>query len=337
MTVRRESPVPPAREAAADVAAGAEVRRLARALAAFVRLGRPRFLVGGFVLHGLGAAVAVASGAPFVARRFTLGQVAVTAFQLMTHYANDYFDYAADRANLTPTRWSGGSRVLARGELPRAVALRASLVLAACGLAATAALACDGSDGRLAAIVLAVAAALSWAYSAPPLRLHSRGLGEIDAALVVAVLVPAVGLVAQPGGAAAAGLLAPAVAPLVLLELAMLVAFELPDARGDAAVGKRTLVVRLGAPAGAALYAVAVVSAYGALPLLVAAGLPRSVALAAAFPAPIAAWRVARIAAGDHRDPRRWPAVCFWAAALFVATAVAEVAAFGALAAVSLP
>ena len=48
----------------------------------------------------------------------------MTAAQLMTHYANDYFDLEADRANRTPTRWSGGSRVLPAGVLPPRVALR---------------------------------------------------------------------------------------------------------------------------------------------------------------------------------------------------------------------
>ena len=50
----------------------------------------------------------------------------MTSFQLMTHYANDYFDLEADRANQTPTTWSGGSRVLPAGELSPRVALIAA-------------------------------------------------------------------------------------------------------------------------------------------------------------------------------------------------------------------
>ena len=42
-------------------------------------------------------------------------------------------------------------------------------------------------------------------------------------------------------------LLALSIVPLALLQFAMLVAIEFPDAVGDAATGKRTLVVRLGA------------------------------------------------------------------------------------------
>ncbi|MDB4979874.1 MAG: 1,4-dihydroxy-2-naphthoate polyprenyltransferase, partial [Myxococcales bacterium] len=80
---------------------------------AFVKLGRPLFLGGGFVMYGLGAALAKYAGARLDWHRYAWGQLAVTAIQLMTHYANDYFDLVADRANRTPTAWSGGSRVLA--------------------------------------------------------------------------------------------------------------------------------------------------------------------------------------------------------------------------------
>src|SRR5262245_31255498 len=79
-----------------------------RRVIAFVRLGRPLFLTGGFVLYALGAAIAAHQGAVIDWTRYVWGQLAITATQLMTHYCNDYFDFAADRANATPTRWSGG-------------------------------------------------------------------------------------------------------------------------------------------------------------------------------------------------------------------------------------
>ena len=82
------------------------------------------------MLYGLGAAVATRQHSLDV-RAYVWGQAAITATQLMTHYANDYFDLAADRANTTPTQWSGGSRVLAEGALSPRVALWAARVLGA--------------------------------------------------------------------------------------------------------------------------------------------------------------------------------------------------------------
>lgn len=94
---------------------------LARRILFVLRMGRPLFLIGGLLLYGLGVAMALAAGAPLDLPALLWGQAAVTTIQLMTHYCNDYFDLAADVANRTPTRWSGGSRVLPEGWLaPRA-------------------------------------------------------------------------------------------------------------------------------------------------------------------------------------------------------------------------
>src|SRR3954451_17011904 len=133
-----------------------------RRLMAFVRLGRPQFLVGGFVLYGLGGALAVAGGAAFDPWRYGWGQLVVTAAQLMTHYANDFFDLEADRANRTPTRWSGGSRVLPDGGLPPRVALVAALVLGVTALAAALMLSVRAPDLPLVLPLAEIITALAW-------------------------------------------------------------------------------------------------------------------------------------------------------------------------------
>jgi 1,4-dihydroxy-2-naphthoate polyprenyltransferase len=295
----------------------------AKQVIAFVKLGRPLFLGGGFLLFALGAAIAAWHGHAIDARRYVLGQLAVTAFQLMTHYANDYFDLEADRANTTPTRWSGGSRVLVGGELPPRVAWIAAVALAVVGLALTAILALEAP---LAAATLAVVVVLAWEYSAPPLRLCATGLGELDTAIVVTVLVPWLGFALQAPDLAGLPTLALAIAPLALLQFAMLLAIEFPDAAGDAATGKRTLVVRLGAAPAARLYVAITAAAYLWLPLAVVLGLPARAALAAAIPIPIAIWRIVKIS--DHRDPAAFERLTLFAVALLVATTAAELAAF---------
>jgi len=291
-----------------------------RSVVAFVRLGRPLFLGGGFLLFALGAASAALSGHRIDRQRYALGQAAVTAFQLMTHYANDYYDYDADRANATPTKWSGGSRVLANDELARWVALVAALVLAALGLAATVALSCD-AGGWTAPALLAILV-LAWEYSAPPLRLCATGFGELDTAVVVTGLVPILGFSLQAPDLAGLGTLGLALVPVALLQFAMLLAIEFPDAAGDAATGKRTLVVRLGPARAAKLYVAITALAYLWLPVAVELGLPARVAWCAALSAPVAAWRVARIA--EHRDPAAYDRLTSFAVVLLVATCSGE-------------
>jgi 1,4-dihydroxy-2-naphthoate octaprenyltransferase len=209
---------------------------------AFVRLSRPLFLYGGFAGVALGAAVAHAAGLRLDLAAYAWVQALVTSFQLMVHYANDYFDREADAHGAARTAWSGGSGVLATGALDPRVALGASLACAALGLLATARFALVG-NAPVAWLGLAIAV-LAWCYSAPPLRLMSRAFGEIDTALVVGVLVPLAGYAAFAGRIddAPSG----AVMSTGLAMFAMMLCVELPDAGADHAAGKRNLVVRWG-------------------------------------------------------------------------------------------
>ena len=296
---------------------------------AFIRLGRPLFLLGGFAHYGLGAAAAAwasPASAPMAWGRFAWGQAAITAAQLMTHYCNDYYDLAADRANLTPTRWSGGSRVLPSGALPPGVALAAALALALVVLGVAARLAAAPGVGSLAAPILLAIVVLAWEYSAPPMRLCATGLGELDTALVVSLLTPLTGYYLQAGRLATLPFLA--AAPLMCLQIAMLLAIELPDAAGDAATGKRTLVVRWGAARAARLYQGSIAAAYLALPVLVAAGLPARVALAVLGTSPLALALVVGMRRGAWREPLAWARLAFGSVALLFATAAVEMAAF---------
>ena len=290
------------------------------AVLAFVRLGRPLFLGGGFILYAIGAAVAAAMGHAIGWHRYALGQLCVTSFQLMTHYANDYFDLEADRANATPTAWSGGSRVLPDGVLPPRVALIAALVLAGVGCAASLML------GGAVLATLAAIAVLAWSYSAPPLRLCARGLGEGTTALVVTVLVPLLGFQLQAPDFRGITLLVLSIVPLALLQFAMLVAIEFPDAAGDAAAGKRTLVVQLGTARAATLYLMTTGMAYAWPVFAVRMGLPWPCALAMAAPVPVAIWRMSRVVHGDHLRADAYEQLTFWAVALLVVTSACVLA-----------
>lgn len=291
---------------------------LARA-ADFAALGRPLHLIGGAIFYGLGVAIAGYSGAPLNARAAILGLLTVATAQLMNHYCNDYFDLEADRANATPTQWSGGSRVLAEGRLPARTALVAAVSFGALALslALLTALASPAPAATLTLLVLAIG--LAWVYSGPPLFLHRRALGEVTGAIIVPGLTALVGYQAQTGAIGGTVLLA--IVPLCLLQFAMLVAVNVPDAAGDAAVGKHTLVVRLGPARAAQLYLLALGLAYGSLPVLAIAGLPWPAALAPLATLPIAAWLAYRILRGAWHDQRAWDSLGFWSIGQLVGSA----------------
>jgi 1,4-dihydroxy-2-naphthoate octaprenyltransferase len=295
---------------------------IASRLWAFVRLSRPLFLVGGVLLHPVGALMALAGGASLNLAAFVWGQLAVTSIQLMTHFSNEYFDVAADRLNPTPTRWAGGSQVLVRGELRPAVAAVAAALAAMVGLAAGLVLALGHHAGPLALPLIVLALILALQYSAPPLILHSSGVGEIIEASIVMGLTPLVGYYLQAGALSARPLLA--IIPLVLLQVNMMLMVHLPDETGDRAAGKRTLVVRLGPARAAQLHNVLLVATYLSLPLLLRAGIHPIVCAGLLAVAPLALWQAWKVARGAWRQPARWNDLAFCSIVLSVGAAAAE-------------
>jgi 1,4-dihydroxy-2-naphthoate octaprenyltransferase len=277
---------------------------------AFVRLSRPLFLYGGFAGVALGAAVARSAGLRLDGATYLWAQAMVTSFQLMVHYANDYFDRAAD-VESTPTAWSGGSGVLAAGALRPRVALAAALVCAALGLAATARFALAGNAP--VAWLGAIIAVLAWCYSAPPVRLAARGLGELDTAVVVGALVPFVGYAAFARGIGEP--LSGVVTSTVLAMFAMMLCVELPDAGWDRAAGKRTLVVRMGPSRAWQFITIASVIAV-AHAVLNAYRVEAGWWLLALAPAAAALLQLLRLVRGDPRPA----SVARWGVALYATT-----------------
>jgi 1,4-dihydroxy-2-naphthoate octaprenyltransferase len=296
-----------------------------RGTLAFVRLGRPIFLIGGVVMYGLGTAMAVVEGARWDGQLYVLGQLAITAFQAMTQFSNEYFDYEADKANATPTRWSGGSRVLPRGELPRWSALLASVLSALAGLIIVTVLWSRYPLPLLWPLTLAIVL-LAWFYSAPPFRLLASGWGELDGTLVVTILVPLFGFYLHNPLLVGLGRLLLVVLPVSLLQFSMLLAVAVPDAEGDSLVGKKTLVVRLGVDQAVLWQAVTALAAFTALPLLTVLGMPARVGMALLMLSPIALWRAWITVRTLHLENESRRSVAFWATALFALSALAEIA-----------
>lgn len=210
---------------------------------------RPQFLTITVVAVLVGLAGAAASSAPFDGARAALTLLGALLAHAGANLVNDFHDRDADATNpdgLHP--FTGGSRMIQRG-------LFEARTIAAYGyalLAATAALGVVLAAGRPQLWgVGAVGLLLAIAYSAPPLRLSARGVGE--AVIAAAWLLVTVGAdVAQRGAWSPVPVIAGL--PLALLVAAILLANGYPDRRADAASGKRTIVVRLGTRRAARAY-----------------------------------------------------------------------------------
>jgi len=210
---------------------------------AMARMGRFPFLVGGLFLYLMGCLCAALAGFPLSLTRILLGYAILGPAHLSVHYSNDYFDAEGDRLG-TPTGISGGTGVLvARPDLrPPAKAPALALIGISLAMAVLASLTVLRTP--LVLLFAVLGNAIGWYYSAPPVRLSSRGLGEPATALAFGFLIPGMGYLAVSGGLGLPFLAFSA--PLLLLGIAFILTVEVPDAEADARSGKRTFVVRRG-------------------------------------------------------------------------------------------
>ena len=204
--------------------------------------------------------------------RFSLGLALLTllgavAVHLGLNVANDIFDTlsGADEGNFTPTQFSGGSRVLQYGlvSLRQMMAIAAVCYAIAIGIGLV--LVAMVGPGLLWVGVAGVL--ISYFYTAPPLRLVHRGLGELCVALGFGPIMTLGAYFVQTGHYALRPLILSI--PVALLVMLILYANEIPDRAADGKAGKRTLVVRMPKAAVLRGYVGGVAAAYLVVPVAV--------------------------------------------------------------------
>lgn len=213
---------------------------------------RPAFLSITLLAVALGLASARYAGAAADLPTIALVLLGALFAHAGANVINDVHDArngtdAGNEERIAP--FTGGSRFIQDGHLSeRAMARFGALLLALTGLCGLALLLRSGS-GLLAFGLGGLL--LAWGYSAPPLKLMSRGLGEVAIGIAWAAIVAGSdyalrGELALPPWLAGAS--------YGLLITAILYVNQFPDWRADAAAGKRNWVVRLGRPRAARLY-----------------------------------------------------------------------------------
>lgn len=214
------------------------------------KMTRPGFLSVTVVACLLGIAIAAACGhGPKVSTGLATVLLACLA-HAAGNVLNDYHDAlnGADAANTQAIHpFTGGSRLI-QDKTVSLAQTRDLFKALAFFLVAFGLLLAVKSTGYV--IVLGgVGLLLAWAYSAPPLALMKREMGEFVVALVWSLVI--IGADAVQRGSL---FIIPVVTSVsyALLVANILLINGFPDAASDARVGKRTLVVLLG-PRGAAL------------------------------------------------------------------------------------
>ncbi len=209
----------------------------------------------------LGAVIGWARTGAFHWGYFLLTMLAGLLLHTGTNVANDYFDHKSgtDDINVEFVRpFTGGSRMIQDGLLtPREViggALAAYVLAAIIGI-------CLAYVRGPMIIVLGLVGLLSgFFYTAPPVNLVSRGIGEFFIGLNFGVLMTLGAFYVQTSYLAWEPVVASI--PVALLIAGVLYINEFQDAPADGSVGKDHLVVRFGRRRAALGYAVLMALTY---------------------------------------------------------------------------
>lgn len=266
---------------------------LATTIRRYVLATRPKFLTASVLPVLIGAAWGWQEAGAFNGLVFVLALLTTVFVHATGNVLNDVFDDLSGNDRLNEARispYTGGSRFIQDGLLDVSQMFRFGVTLMMLGALCGAALL--RQTGPMVIYFGAVGVALGVLYSAPPFSLSARGLGELAVGAAFGV-VPVVGSAwLQSGNLSLDALLISA--PISLWVMAILLINEVPDAKADAIVNRKTFVVRFGLQRTRDLYLVLHGGAFAALVAALVQGLVPMWAVV--FPALmlIAAFKAAR-------------------------------------------
>lgn len=213
---------------------------------------RPMFLPASIIPVAVGTVWGLRDGGALHSGLLLLTLVGMACLHAGANVINDVSDElnGCDRLNqgfIAP--FTGGSRFIQDGRLGlRAMAVWGIVLLAAAaGIGGVLAV----FKGQMVLVLGLMGGGLAVAYSLPPFRLASRGLGEAVVALAFGLPVAASAWL-QSGSFTLVSVLA--AAAVGCWTAAILICNEVPDMAADEAAGKRTLVVRMGVKSAPSLY-----------------------------------------------------------------------------------
>jgi len=233
---------------------------------------------------------------------FLLTLLGIIVINFGQNMANDYFDHLSggDEINRELTPFSGGSRTIQEGILSPKQVLRWSLFLLLIGILIGLYLAL--ARGWLVLWLGAAGVFIAFFGNAPPFRLNYLGVGELATFIGSGPLIVVGAYYVQSQRATCEALWASI--PIGLLGAAILWINQFPDYEADKAVGKNTLVVRLGRQQAVWGYIALLVVSYVAIVAGIALDVLPRLLLLALLTLPLAR-RVIRGVLCFHSDPRK--------------------------------
>ncbi len=235
-------------------------------LGVFIRAARIPFLTGSLMPVVMVAALVCLRGAWDGFWYFFLTLLGVAGLHTGGNLINDYYDsFGSDPINKFATPFSGGSRVIQKGELSAEFVRNLAYACLGLGVVCGLALMYYGRPGVALLGLFGLAAA--YLYSASPVQLMSKGFGELTIFLAFGPVLSLGSYYAMTGKMSPEGFFVGL--PLAFLITAILWINEFPDLEADTAAAKEHLVARLGLSKARLVYTGLMLAPFVSLPFLV--------------------------------------------------------------------
>lgn len=222
---------------------------------------RPKFLTASAAPILTGSMLGYAVTGNFSAGLFILAMLGTMLLHSGANVANDYYDHKSgnDEANTNLSPFSGGRRYIQTGILSAKATITESLLLltagAICGLIIVLI-----TKSIVIFILGVIGLAGGFFYTAPPLKLGYRTIGEPAIAFLFGIL-PVSGAYFLQTNRLDWVIVMPAVIISLLIFLIILIN-DFPDAKADAAVNKKTFAVRFGIRTSVIIYRTILIISY---------------------------------------------------------------------------
>lgn len=296
-------------------------------LGAWLTINRLPFHSVGLLPFVLGTVIAWQQGYVIDWGIVALALSAVACIMAATYLSGEYYDYATDSANNTYSRFTGGSRVLQKGLIPRRRVLPAAIfaLLAASVIGLVIQFVFKTGPFTIPLGVLGMVC--GFFYSSNPFRWAYRGIGEVLIFICYGWLTVNAAYYLQTGGFN----VVPTLASIPIGISIFLVIFinEFPDYESDRGAGKNNLVVRLGLQRATVLYSILAAATFVTIPLGVLGSVPRlMLVLCPLVLVPVICNAVA-LARKQYLDARHLERICALTLILNLGTTLLYIIAFG--------
>lgn len=270
------------------------MKRLGSFLTAWWRLSRVPFLSVGILPLILGFVLAWRYGYSGPLTLYILSTFAVVLILWMTYYLGEWNDLEGDRINQKHNRFSGGSRILVEGILPPWFSLIMGYGCLIGALLIGFYIYLQYQRDYRTLILGGFGIFSGFFYSGKPLRISSRGWGEILIGFCYGWLPIATGFFLLTG------FFSPQIyqfsIPIGLSIFNVILINEFPDEEADRIIGKRNLVVRFGKERMGDLYVgISVLAGFSFIKMALKMGSPSYGFLLLFIPSFLILWNIIHI------------------------------------------